>query len=317
MIDPPVLTVLKYLPLTDRWEDADCLVVPVTRLDHYRFSDELRRRVERKPYVIVEFSEFFWDFSFEISHIWGRNMLEFPWFQQNPHWANLDQLVREKPPVMMWQRELLKKDVSPVLQPIEWLALDNVENPQSKDDFYCRPVEVLHTWGRSHEARVQLQGDIWKGASYYGYDAVGQYDYLDEYVKRGMRIWGAIHVPDTKRAPMSTFYHWARRSKIVTSWPGCGFKSVRHGEAPCTSIMALPKNSLAWTYEWVHGENCCMVDIGTGIETLQVNAVPQLYEFLKRDDLHSIYLAGLETAAKYRPNHFYPNHWIPTVEARL
>jgi hypothetical protein len=316
-IDPPVATLLNHLPRTDRWEDADCLVVPITRVDRFRFNEELRRRVERKPWCAVEFSEFFWSEPFEVSHIWGRNMLEFPWYQQNPDWQKLDQLFRDKPPVMTWQRELLQKDVTPLLQPMEWLSLDEVERPQSKDEFYSRPIGVLHTWGRSHEARVQLHGDIFKGSSHFGYDAVGQYDYLDEYVKRGMPMWGAIHVPDTKRAPMSTFYHWARRSKLVTSWPGCGFKCVRHGEAPNASIMVLPANPLAWTYPWVHGENACVVDIGTGVETLDHNAVPELYEFLKRDDLHEIYRSGLETAAKYRPDHFYPHHWIPTLQAKL
>ncbi len=314
-IDPPLLTILNFLPRTDRWEDADCLVVPITRVDQFRFNQDLRHRAERKPWVAVEFSEFFWDFPFEVSHVWGRNMLDFPWFQQNQEWQKLDQLFRDKSPVMTWQRELLQKDVSPTLQPMEWLSLNDVERPQLKDEFYSRPMGVLHTWGRSHEARVQLQGDIWKGSSHFGYDAVGQYDYLPEYEKRGMPFWGAIHVPDTKRAPMSTFFHWARRSKLVTSWPGCGFKCVRHGEAPNASIMAMPKNDLAWTYGWEHGVNACVVDIA--FDTMDYDAVPALYEFLRRDDLHEIYVRGLETAAKYRPGHFYLNHWIPTVEARL
>lgn len=316
-IDPPVSHLLSHLPRTDRWQDADCIAVPVSRTDRFRFNQALRGMT--KPWVLVDFSEFFWDFPFEHSHVWGRNMLDFPWFCQNEDWRHLDQLVRDNPPRMIWQRELLQKDVSPTLQPIEWLAEETPERPQSKDEFYGRPCDVLHTWGRSHESRVQLHGDIFKGASHFGYDPVGQWDYMEDYEKRGMRFWAAIHVPDWRRAAMSTFYHWSRRSKLTTSWPGCGYKSFRHAEAPIASIMALPKNALAWTYEWKHGENACVVDIGTGVETVRehVNAVPQMYEFLKRDDLHEIYQRGLETAGKYHPRHFFPHHFIPTIASKL
>lgn len=314
-LDPPVRHMLSHLPLVERWQDADVIVIPISRTDNFRFNEKLRGVT--KPWVLVEMSEYFWDWPQDRSFIWGRNAMDFPWFQQNDHWGKLDAWIKEHPPVMMWVRELLQKDVTPTIQPIEFLCYEGPQRPQTKDEFYARPIGVFHNWGRSHEARCWLHGDIFKGSSNFGYDAVGSWEHLDFYEQRGLNFWAAIHTPAEKRRPMHELYHWSRKSKLTTAWPGCGFKTFRHAEACVGSIMATPKNALAWTYPWEHGVNACVIDIGTGVETLERDAVPALYEFLRSDDLHEIYARGLETADKYRPKHILNNHVVPTIQSKL
>lgn len=320
-IDPPIAATFNWLLCVDRWQDADCVVVLVSRTDRYRFNEGLRGILEKKPYVIVDMSEWFWTWDQEQSFIWGRNIFDHPWWTQNDDWRKLDQLFRDIPPKMQWVRELLAKDVSPTIQPMEWLVNEPVMNPAMKDEFYGRPLEIFMTWGRSHEMRVQMHAALWSSMSYYGWDCVGNFDHLEDFRKRDMKIVAAIHTPDFKRTQSSTVMHWQRHSKTSFSGSGCGVKCVRHAEACTNSIMILPHDRLAWTYPWDES-NSLRVDLGIGTDCVKdrdmaFKAVGEIYEFLMRDDLDTIYAAGLETARKLRPSHFFPHHWIPTIAAKL
>ena len=317
-IDPPVAHLLRHLPLADKIQDADVVIVPITRIDQFRFDQSLYGVV--KPWVLVDFGEWLWDWDQKQSYIWGQDALHHPWYQQNDAWSLFDRFVCEHPPKMIWHRELLKQHVTPTVQPIEWLCYHTPERPQSKDEFYGRPMEWLHSWGRSHEARVLFHAKTFEYSSHLGYDAVGSWDHLDEYVKRQMKFAAAIHVPDTKRVDISTVLHWQRQAKVSMSFNGCGVCCFRHAESPVNSIMAIQANGKAWTYPWIDGENCLEMDFGVGSECLTREFanrgdvyMDQLDNFLQRDDLHEVYARGLENCARYRPFQFFHNHFIPTI----
>lgn len=324
-IDPPIRHVFESLPRVERWQDADCILVLVSRTDRYRFNEGLFQMTDHKPWCLVDFSEFFWDNPQDISYIWGQNMLDFPWWNQNADWAKFDRFVRERVPRMIWQRELFNADATDQIRPIEWLCDHEPARPQSKDEFYGRPMEWLHNWGRSNESRVLFHAKTFEWSSHLGYDAIGSFDHIEEYVKRGMKFAAAVHVPDTKRIDISRVLQYQRLAKVSTSFSGCGVCCFRHVEAPVNSIMAIQRNRKAWTYPWVDGVNCLELDLGIGNQCtdgvyFQDEGDPymmKLYNFLQRDDLHEIYANGLETCRLYRPSQFLNNHFIPTIAAKL
>lgn len=140
-VDPPVSRFLQTLP-----QGRDIAVVPITRLDGFQFRDELRGTIEGKPWVLLDFSEFGPEWDQQTSHLWGRDRLAHGWFGGD-EWTKLDTFIREHPPLITFQRELLLKDVSDTMQPVEYLNYSAPIQAETEDQFNARPIDVFFQWG--------------------------------------------------------------------------------------------------------------------------------------------------------------------------
>ncbi len=322
-VDPPVHDLLRKIPgLTEGMNEADVVVIPVTRLDNFVFNPVLEHL--NKPYVLVCFSEYFWDWPQDKTHIWGQNTHEFSWFMQNPQWAIFESWVKDHPPLLTFKRELLAKDVSERLLPIEYACWSGYVEKQTRAQFEARSLQVLFQWGRSHESRVRLHANIFRQSTYRGYEVLSEWRHLDLYFKENpaaQRVWATIYVPHYSREDMKVVDHWGGRSKICVSMSGCGVKCFRHSEVCHNSIMALPADHLAWSVPWEHGVNAIRLGTlpgGASITHGQENVeITQLDVHLCDTDLYPIYCAGVETADKLRPHRYLPEYFVPNVRKLL
>jgi len=321
--DPPWWDLLRKLPgLTEAQNQADVVVILVTRLDNFVFNPALNQL--DKPYVLVCGSEYFWDWRQDKTHVWGKNTHEFSWFNQNVQWALFESWVAEHPPLLTFKRELLAEDVSPTMVPIEYACWAGYVAKQTRAEFEARSLQVLFQWGRSHESRVRLHANIFRQSSYLGYEVLSEWRHLDAYFKENpaaQKVWATIYVPHFAREDMKVVDHWGGRAKICVSMSGCGVKCFRHSEVCHNSIMALPKDNLAWSVPWEHGVNAIRLDTLPGgasiIHTQENVEVENLRVALDRPDLYEIYCAGVETADKLRPHRYLPEYFVPNVEKLL
>jgi hypothetical protein len=115
-----------------------------------------------------------------------------------------------------------------------------------------------------------------------------------------------MHIPHFARLPIEQLLYFNGDAKLSLSLPGAGRKCFRHAEAPINSVMVMQKDDIAWTYPWVHTENCYKFWEDDVIETIE--------DALKRDDLYDVYLAGLENNDKYRMGRYASEYLEPTIK---
>lgn len=318
--------ILSYLPRGD-----DVAVVPISRFGHFQFNEELYKI--RKPVVIVDFVEYGAnDWDRKNTHIWGTNTLDNfgtfkDWGIKIDEWRKFDKWVADCPPALIFKRELLAKDVSPTLQPIDYGCYVGPIPADSRDAFNGRPLEVFYSWGHSHEGRRRVHGEIFKQSSHLGYDLISAWDQFDPHFKHldpnnKSRVWAAIYSPFFTRIDIKKVLLCQGRSKLSLSMPGAGIKCFRHAEAPVNAVMVKQSDDLAWSFPWVHGVNSIVVekdqtdfDIIRGLKGDE--EVPAMNEALKRDDLYDIYVRGLETVDKYRGARYAREYLIPKIEEAI
>ena len=114
VIDPPVHHILRHLPQENKAssiEQCDVVIVPITHFHWFKFSEENMDKVRGKKWVLMDYSEFGWDWNQDTSYLWGQSMLDCPKFGESEHYRKFDQFVRENPPILTFQRELLKEAI--------------------------------------------------------------------------------------------------------------------------------------------------------------------------------------------------------------
>lgn len=306
-IDPPVLRILREIP-----QGNDVTVVPITRLENFRFAGGIKG-----PWVLWDHSEFGWEWDQKRGYLWGADRLEHPWFQSD-EWRNFDHFVRENPPVMTFQRELRACDVTETRRPCDYLNFLPQVPPDTRDQFNARPIDACFQWGLSSESRVRLHANIYRQSSYRKYHFVSELTHIDREIQEWKRgLWCSIHTPHYARHSMSDVQRMFARSKIVVAMAGCGQKTFRHGEIP-NSIMAFPKDELAWGIEWRDGWNCIRLNSGLGEGSLATDniEVEQLCAALS-GDLYDLYRNAVEAADNLRPWNYLSTKIIPMVESVL
>lgn len=309
-IDPPVERILRQLP-----PGNDVTVVPVTRLENFQFGGGIKG-----PWVLWDHSEFGWDWDQTRGYVWGVNRLDHPWFQ-TAEWNRFDDFVREHPPLLTFQRELLASERDATHLPAEYLNYSDRVIPETREQFEARPVDVMFQWGRSSESRVRLHANIFRQSSYYGYEVVGNIEHLEAQLRETPSgIWVSSYTPHYARRDVREIIQLFGRAKIVVSMGGCGQKTFRGGEIP-NSIIAFPADHLAWSIPYKDGGNCLRLETGLGPNSITHDKenveVKQLYTMLQRDDLYWTYREAVEMADRLRPERYMAEYVVPEITKRL
>lgn len=288
--------------------DCDVILVPISTFADYRFNPKLRDI--KKPWVLLDFLEYEWCFDMQnhCTHLFGLNTRECRWL--SPAWWDLCDFVRDNPPALYLKRELLAQDVSDTVKPVDWPCSLGELPLQTEDAFNSRSIEVFHCFGFSHPSRPRLHSDIFRAMTTHGIGVISELDHFQGYFQNpSARTWASIYSPWYARKPIHDILWFQERSKMSVSLPGCGKKCFRMAEAPVHTIMALPWDDLAWSYEWADGENCIRLD--------STHLFDDLDEATKRADLFKIYVRSQETIALYRTEAYAANYLTPLIAARL
>ena len=304
-IDGTVTThLLKHFPnMGHSMEAADVILVPISFFIDYTFSNSLR--AIKKPWILIDFMEYvtFWDQ--KDTHLFGKNH-EVALNLQNDEWKTFSDWVADNPPVLYFKRELLEKDVSDTVKPIEFPCYIAPQIVQTREAFNARPIEIFSSWGYSHESRPRIHGDMFRALATHGVSIISHWDQFNGYFQNPCaRTWVTIFSPHYVRVPIDNILQRQAQSKISLSLPGGGVKCFRSTESPTNSIMALHDDSIAWSIPWVHGENCIRLTINDEFISLD--------EATRRDDLYDIYLASLDTVDKYRSIRYVNEYILPEI----
>lgn len=262
-------------------------IVIVSWVENFVFNEEL---FKVKDAVIFCFCEYGWNWHIENSHIWGEKTYSIPQYsgdewQKFENWAATNSILQFK-------RELLKKDVTDKVLPIEYPCLTNLYPVQTREEFNNRPINVMYYWGRSNEHRLRIQGEIWLHAYKKGFQPCDNIYLYNQYMheERNSEKWLALWIPHWARIDINELLKVNGCAKLSLSWAGAGFKCFRTAEAPTNSVMVMWKNDYAWTHSWDE-TNCILVD--------KYDEINGIEAALKRNDLYDVYKNGVENAKKY------------------
>jgi len=266
-------------------------IVLMAKTYNYKFNAAALEPI--KDYILVEASEYGWNWDLDKSgtHIWGKNTNEFPQFSENEHYQLFDDWVKANPPKFTLKRELLKRDVTDTMKPIDYPCFYEAKEIQDIDMFNGRPVTAFYFWGRSHEARLRLHANIWMAASQKGFSVCDNISFFEKFVfEEDSKKWVSLNIPHYGRIDIRELLGRQQLSKFSIAMPGAGIKTFRHCESPINSVMVKWKDYLAWAYPWVGGENCIETEDGKEIESIeQASENPNLYD---------IYKAGVENCQR-------------------
>lgn len=293
-IDSAYHTLVKHIP-TDR------TIVMVSWAENFVFNEAL---LSVKDYVLVCFCEGGWDLDLKESHIWGVNSEKFPRYYNND-WIKFDNWVKENPPKLLLKRELLKKDVTSKIKPIEYPCVAHHWQPDSEEKFNNRPLSTFQYWGRSNENRLRIHGEIWHHASKKGFSVCDNVYYIDKFLQeeKGEK-WVTLWIPHYERVDVNDLLKINGISKLSLSWPGAGFKCFRTAEAPVNSVMVMWENNYAFSYDW-NETNCILVQPGKELEGID--------KALNNPLLYEIYLAGIKNCNKYRIDNYINNYLLTLI----
>lgn len=311
-VDGPVDHILRHLPPENKAssiEQCDVVIVPITHFNWFKFSDENMDKVRGKKWVLMDYSEFGWDWDQETSYLWGdvndidtHRIGRFSdSYEKMDEWSKFNSFFIGNPPILTFQRELLQKDRTDKLIPIEYTSHLQELGAQTNEEFLKRPLDVSYYWGRSSEDRVVLQAEIFHLAAKRGFDVLTQFNYFHPAVKdcESSKKWLAVFAPHYSRLDVNEVQTIIRQSKVTIVMPGCGVKTFRHGESCGDAIMAMPGNNLAWSYPWIAGENC-----------LNLGDLKELHDNLQDSTmLCNIYREAMENARNYRID-TYLRRWV-------
>src|SRR3990167_974536 len=96
---------------------CDLPIVLVSRIGDFQFNNDL---LKLDKYILVDFIENGWKWDMREGHHWGRNTEKFD-FLQSDEWKKFEDFVIDKPPELTFCRELLQKDVTDKLLPVEYV----------------------------------------------------------------------------------------------------------------------------------------------------------------------------------------------------
>lgn len=296
-------------------DGCDVAVVPISYFSDYRFEERLPRWLSGKRWVLLDFLELGLDWNPDGSqdtHVLGRNSANFPRVS-GPEWMKMDALVRDQPPIVYFKRELLERERTDWLHPIEFPSYLATPRTQSKEEFLSRPVEVLHYWGLSNPLRPELHGDIFKQAYSNGYEVISEFSHWDRFfADKRHKVWASIHAPHFARVGIEHVQHFIHRSKIGVSLPGAGYFCFRDQEVSSGSVPAYIDFPMATSYPRINKENCIKLPPDDMWWHLNEMVRP-----LSNDLLYDIYVASQENARKYESATYVRDYVTPLIQSRL
>jgi len=286
--------------------DSPIPIVPITRVNDFKFNEELR---SLKEYILADYIEYDWNWDLEKSgtHLFGKNTKDFHHFDTD-EWRKFDEWVGNNKPHIYFKRELLSADATDNVAAIDypcWLPEIPV---QTKEQFNDRLLSVFYFWGRSHEQRLILHSDIWRNASYRGYSVCDNFFYFNNFIKeeKGEK-WASMWMPHYCRVDISEVMKINGAAKISIAMPGAGRKTFRAtGESPVNAVLMMKEDNLAYSYQWLHNQNCIKFqNFGEEISTIM--------EALNNPLLYEIYLESVENCNKYRIARYVKNYLMPII----
>lgn len=288
-------------------------IIPLTRINDFIFNTEL---LKLKEYILLDYCEYGAnDWDHKETHIFGKNTGRFQYAFNSDEWYKFDEFVMNNPPLLHFKRELLQKDVIHNLLPVEYPCFYTGYPTLSRTDFDNKPLEVFFSWGHSNESRRMLHGEIWKNAAKKGYSVCDNIYYFNKFMEEetNPHKWVTMNIPHYGRQDLTNILTINGAAKLSLSLWGAGVKCFRSSESPINSVMVLPMDDLAWTYEWISGINCVRIPLETDLDSLRgitdevaTNTIETLETALKCENLYNIYLNGLNTIEKYRVNNYIP-----------
>lgn len=279
--------------------NSEVPIVLVSRVEDLQLNEAI---LNLDKYVLIDYVELGWDWNRKYGHKWGENTDKFHEVFRSDDWKRFDEFVVKNPPLITFQRELLKKDVTDTLVPIAYPCFLPPEPTQNYDQFNGRPIQTIFSWGLSHEYRKTLHGDIWKEAGRYGYSVCDNLFYLQGFLQHegNHKKWMTLNIPHYYRLPMEQFMPIHSLAKISISIAGAGRNCFRHCESPVNSVMLMWNDELAWHDDWIDGFNCIKCKQGEEIATIN-------YWLTMPEELYDIYLNGVAEVDKYRFNNYIPH----------
>lgn len=314
---------LRQIPkdsLADSPQSADVTIVPITLFDWYRFNEDQLSQLIGKRWILMDYCEFGWDWDQNTSYLWGQSdeshsMLSHHRFkiqsEANDSYRKFDEFVRNNPPILTFQRELLQRDRNERRVPIEYTHWVREYGNDTKEEFLKRKLEVSYNWSRSHEDRLTVHAAIFRYASSFGYDVISEFSHVERALHENVNTpkWLSVHVPHYARIDVHDVQNYIRMSKVTIVMPGCGNKCFRHGEVCCDAIMAMPENNLAWSYPWHMGNSIPM-------HHNDLFSIKYIIDDLNSEDLYEIYANAMENGRNYRYD-TYIRRWIIGNIARV
>lgn len=292
-------------------------VLLLARSENLSFNKEVLS-LKGKPYVIADYIENGWCWDRKETLIVGKNCDKFPDVCQSG-WEELSDFIRENPPLIYFKRELLKKDKTDTILPIEYVNLQQLFPAQTQEEFNARPVSVFHYWGRSSDSRLMAHAEFWRNAAKKGYSVCDNIYYFNAFIHDEINQpnkWVTMNIPHHSRVDIKYIMEINGVSKLSLSLPGAGVKCFRNcGESLCNSVMVMPDDNLAWSWPFINGENCIQFPIGdnvTGVDK-EWPIIEAIETALKNPNLYDIYLQSLEAAKYYQIDNYLKNYLEPII----
>jgi len=292
-------------------------ILLLARSENLDFNPDVLRLIG-KPYIIADYIENGWDWDRKETLIVGKNCEKFPNVCQNG-WGQLEQFIKDNPPLLYFKRELLAKDKTDKLLPIEYVNLQPLFPTQTKEEFNARPISVFHYWGRSSDSRLMAHAEFWRNAARKGYSVCDNIYYFNNFMQDEVNQpnkWVTMNIPHYNRVEMKHILEINGLSKLSLSLPGAGVKCFRNcGESLCNSVMVMPDDNLSWSYPFVNNVNCIQFPIGnnvTGVEK-EWPIIEAIENALKNTTIYEIYIQGLEAAKYYQISNYIKNYLEPII----
>lgn len=276
---------------------VDLPIVMVSWAENFIFNEEL---LNIKDYCLVCYCEYGYDHDFSKTgtHIWGKNSENFPRYY-NRGWIAFDNWVKNNPPKIVFKRELLQKDRTESILPIDYPATFPAIPIQSEEEFNNRPVSGFMYFGRSHEDRLRLHSDIWRNASKYGYSVCDNIYLFEGFMaNESGKKYISVHVPHYERLPLENILYINGKSKIGVVPFGAGQKTFRAAEVSANAVMLMWEDDLAWQEDWTSGVNCLKCKPGMEVEAIE--------KYVNDPILYQIYQRGVETWKQYHVGNYIP-----------
>lgn len=266
-------------------------VVPVTRVEDFVFNEDL---LAHKKIVLLDMVEYNWNWDGSLgTHLFGVNTYKYIDLFPGEEWDKFDTWVKGLDKCIYFKRELLQSDAPENIHPINYPCWHEVPEPDSREVFDSRPLQVHFSWGLSHEDRKRVHAEVWLNAGKYGYYVCDNPYYLQDFTKheRDSKKWFAANIPHYRRLEMSQILCINGQSKISISLGGAGRCCFRHSESPVNSVMFMWEDGLKWSIPWISGYNCIKSEPGEEIETI--------VRWLNNPNLYDVYLRGISNCKKY------------------
>ena len=317
--DPPGWDVVRFTPgRTEDKSQADVIFLVSNRHPMFRFNERLHEEMVGKPWVFFNWTENGWDWNQQVSHFYGKNTEKFFGDGYNEHWRAFDKFIQEHPPILTFQRELLERDRSEKILPLEYTGWLPESGSDTKDEFRKRPISALFNWGRSSESRMYMHAAFFSQAPAFGYDVISEWSHIEKAIKEnisGPLKMCSVHAPHFARIDVREVQKFCRMSQIGVIMNGAGVKTFRDAECAQDLLMARPYNLLAWTYPWDETNSIVLPDCQT-VESAQ-KAIKVIMDSIMRPDIYDIYMAGQDNARRYRHENYLRQHVQANVEKAL